>query len=433
MALPALNYNPLHQSMALNIGILSTRLAGTDGVSLETAKWVKVLNHLGHQCFFFAGESEWPQELSNVVPEAHFLHPEIMAINGDLFDVHRRKPETSHKISSLTKHLKKHLQRFVRHFQVDMLIVENALSLPMNIPLGLAITELIAESGLPTIAHHHDFHWERERYAVDAASDYLRAAFPPTLDHIQHVVINSYAERQLALNAGVTSTIIPNVMDFNSMLPELDGYCTDMRKELGLQESQYLLLQPTRVIPRKRIEKAIELARRLEMDCSLVITHECGDEGLAYKDYLYELAKLLGVDLIFAAERIGAERFVMANGKKIYSLFDIYQEADLVTYPSHIEGFGNALLEAIYCRRPIVTSPYRILKSDLRPKGFQFIELDEFFQDDFLEQVRKVLRNPNSATEMIARNYEIGRRFYSFNTLETKLADLLRAVQNIPE
>ena len=42
------------------IGFVSTRLAGTDGVSLEVAKWVQVLNGLGHECFFFAGELEWP-------------------------------------------------------------------------------------------------------------------------------------------------------------------------------------------------------------------------------------------------------------------------------------------------------------------------------------------------------------------------------------
>jgi lactate dehydrogenase-like 2-hydroxyacid dehydrogenase len=33
------------------IGIIATRLAGTDGVSLETAKWVKVLTALGNECY----------------------------------------------------------------------------------------------------------------------------------------------------------------------------------------------------------------------------------------------------------------------------------------------------------------------------------------------------------------------------------------------
>ena len=44
------------------IGFVSTRLAGTDGVSLEVTKWVAVLRKLGHQCFFFAGELDWPSD-----------------------------------------------------------------------------------------------------------------------------------------------------------------------------------------------------------------------------------------------------------------------------------------------------------------------------------------------------------------------------------
>ena len=48
-----------------------------------------------------------------------------------------------------------------RSSRIDLIVPENALSIPMHVPLGMAITELIAETGIPTIAHHHDFYWER--------------------------------------------------------------------------------------------------------------------------------------------------------------------------------------------------------------------------------------------------------------------------------
>jgi len=66
------------------IGFVSTRFAGTDGVSLEVRKWVHVLEELGHECFFFAGESEWEEERSIVVPEAHFNHLTIRKLESDL-------------------------------------------------------------------------------------------------------------------------------------------------------------------------------------------------------------------------------------------------------------------------------------------------------------------------------------------------------------
>ena len=64
-----------------NIGFISTRIAGTDGVSLETGKWVEVLEEMGYICFYFAGELDTPKDLSMLSPKAHFTHPEIAFIN----------------------------------------------------------------------------------------------------------------------------------------------------------------------------------------------------------------------------------------------------------------------------------------------------------------------------------------------------------------
>ena len=58
-----------------NIGFISTRIAGTDGVSLETKKWAEVLEAMGYTCFYFAGELDTPEERSMLCPKAHFTHP----------------------------------------------------------------------------------------------------------------------------------------------------------------------------------------------------------------------------------------------------------------------------------------------------------------------------------------------------------------------
>lgn len=410
---------------AKNIGFVSTRLAGTDGVSLEARKWSDVLTRLGYECFCFAGETDWAPERSYTVAEAHFNHPEILALHNDLFNDYKRTSETSGEIQRLRFHLKKHLYQFVRQFDIHLLIAENALSIPMNIPLGLALTELIAETGMPTIAHHHDFGWERARFKVSAASDYQLGAMPPILPSVHHVVINSYASRQLALRTGASSMLIPNVMDFDNPPQPSDGYAQDLRARFGVGEGEYLLLQPTRVIPRKRIEFAIELSRRLGMNCVLLISHGAGDEGTAYERYLREYAELISARVIFGAEHIGYHRGKTPQGEKIYSLADAYQQADLVTYPSTVEGFGNAFLEAIYYRRPIVLSTYEIFRTDIQPKGFKVIGFGDFITDDTVRQAEQVLQNPQWATEMTEHNYELGRRYYSYRILEARLRVLI--------
>jgi glycosyltransferase involved in cell wall biosynthesis len=365
----------------LRIGFVSTRFSGTDGVSLETEKWVNTLERLGHKCFYFAGESDRPPEKTHLVPEAHFKHPSVEALTTELFMATKRSRLTSQMVQSLKDHLKAHIEDFVGQFMLDMLIVENALSLPVNIPLGLALTEFIAAENFPTIAHHHDFSWERKRFAIGVAGDYLRTAFPPYLPSIRHVVINSFAARQLALRTGASSVLIPNVMDFESPPPPADELTETMPGALGLAEGDHILLQPTRVVPRKRIELAIELTRRLDSGCVLIVSHAAGDEGSAYEKHLRDYAELIGVRVIFASKEFGRERRLDEDGTQVFSLSDAYSHADLVTYPSTVEGFGNAFLETIYHRRPIVISTYEIFKTDIQPKGFRVIGFDDFISD----------------------------------------------------
>jgi glycosyltransferase involved in cell wall biosynthesis len=437
-------HNPLH------IGFISTRFSGMDGVSLETEKWAEVLGRLGHRCFYFAGASDRPPERSYTIPEASFSHPTISAINTIVFNqpwlltdlieslqrqhqprpmleipTPARPPQTTRAILEMKEHLKKHIHAFVEHFGIQLLISENALTIPMNIPLGLALTEFIAETGLPTIAHHHDFYWERQRFLVNSVSDYLRTSFPPVLPSIRHVVINSWAASEMSLRTGASATIIPNVMDFEHPPPPPDDYTHGLRTDLGLAPGERFILQPTRIVQRKGIEHAIELTKRLGTDAQLVISHGGRDEGDTYERRVCEFAEMLGVKLCLAAEVIGSQRGQTADGRKVYTLADAYSQADLVTYPSAIEGFGNAFLEAAYYRRLLVINNYSIYAIDIKPKGFRAVEFDGFISDETVAQVRNLLDEPRVIEQMAETNYQLGRRYFSYRVLERRLATLI--------
>src|SRR5262249_39500512 len=155
------------------------------------------------------------------------------------------------------------IREFVTKYAIDILVPQNVLTIPMNLPLGLALTEFIAETGIHTLAHHHDFYWERQRFMINGVQDILDAAFPPNLASIKHAVINTPARRELAQRKGVPSSLIPNVLDFESEPPSTDDYARDLRDQIGLKPDDILVLQPTRVVSRKGVEHAIELVRRL--------------------------------------------------------------------------------------------------------------------------------------------------------------------------
>ncbi len=407
------------------IAFVSTRFSTNDGVSLETQKWAHVLEELGHQVFYFAGLCDRPPEVSYVVPEAHFDHPEIREIHNMAFRLRVRPFAVTRRIRELQWHIKQHLYKFIEQFGIELLIVENALSIPMNIPLGLALTELIAETGLPTIGHHHDFAWERKRFLVNCVGDFLDMSFPPRLPTIKHVVINSLAANQIARRKGLGSTVIPNVMDFDHPPAGPDAYTATLRSDLEIAPDEYFFLQPTRVVRRKGIEHAIELVKRVGVKSRLVISHESGDEGDEYKEHVRSFAELFGVNVIFSSELIGVTRGTTLDGRKIYSLEDIYPYCDIVTYPSIMEGFGNAFLEAIYFRKPLVVNNYTIYSTDIEPRGFKVIQFEGFITEDTVQHVKTVLEHPDLALSMADHNYNLAKKFYSYRVLRQQLDGIL--------
>ncbi len=329
------------------------------------------------------------------------------------------------KIHDIKELLKNELYDFIAKFKIDLLVPENALTIPLNIPLGLAITEVIAETGLPTIAHHHDFFWERQQFKTNAVWDYLNMAFPPHLPPIRHVVISSSADNQLSLRTGISATIIPNVMDFNNPPTPPGEYANDVREALGLDDDEKLILQPTRVVKRKGIENAIELVSRLGIKAKLVISHASGDEGYDYEQRIIDYSRRMNVNTRFVSQIINDRRGTTPDGRKIYTLQDIYHHADFVTYPSTIEGFGNAFLEAVYFRKPILVNRYSIYAFDIKPKGFSAVEIDGYVTEEAVRKARAILDDVRLREEMVETNYALGKQFYSYEVLHKKLMNLL--------
>ena len=408
-----------------NVGFVSVRIAGTDGVSLEITKWADVFEREGFACFYFAGELDRPKGHSYKLPEAHFMHPEIRDIYNNCFGVSIRDRKITERIYAAKDLIKDHLYAFINKFKIDILVPQNALTIPLNIPLGIALTEVIAETGMSTIAHHHDFFWERQTFLTNAVWEYLNMAFPPHLPAIKHVVINSSADNQLSLRTGISSHIIPNVMDFENPPPPVDAYASDVREALGIAADELFILQPTRIVKRKGIEHAIELVRRLDRKARLVISHASGDEGYDYEQRIREYSKLMGVDTIFVSKTINEKRGLTKSGRKVYTLEDIYPHADLVTYPSNFEGFGNAFLEAIYFRKPIVVNNYSIYSADIKPKGFQVVEIDGYVSEEAVAETRRVLDDHKRCSKMVNHNYEVASRYFSYKTLHQKLRSLI--------
>ena len=421
----------------MRIGFVSFRLAGTDGVSLETAKVASILHGLGHQIYYFAGQLDEPAADHDplYVPVAgrtefalaHFEHPEIRWITARAFGGDTWGDEFYRRLGEAQGSLTEALRGFIRQHALDLIVPQNVFAIPMNLPLSLALKGVVGETGIPTIAHHHDFYWERDQYAAPAAADLLRQTFPPDLPNIRHLVINSAAQRVLA-DRGLDSWVLPNILDFSAEPPRMDAYNADLRAELGLSEASIFFLQPTRVIRRKGIQLSIELLARMKsLNSRLVISHRAEHNTIDYLDELRDLARRSNVDLDYAQARFAPSRGMDRDGRKVYRFWDAYAQADFITYPSLYEGFGNALLETIYMRRPLLVNRYSVYRQDIEPTGIRAVTIDGEITSDTVDSVGRLLENPDLVQEMTEHNFAVASRHFSYAFARPLLEDLVQS------
>jgi glycosyltransferase involved in cell wall biosynthesis len=193
-----------------------------------------------------------------------------------------------------------------------------------------------------------------------------------------------------------------------------------------LQSDDVMILQPTRIIQRKGIEHAVELVEELrDPRYKLVISHEAGDEGFEYAEWLKDDAKQRGVDLRLINIHMSDPMNPDVNHRDKHSLWDIYPHADFITYPSLYEGFGNAFLEAVYFKKPLLINRYATFVRDIEPKGFDLVEMDGYLTHQTVQKVKEILESPQRCQKMVNTNYEIASRHYSYAVLRRWLNIIL--------
>jgi glycosyltransferase involved in cell wall biosynthesis len=237
--------------------------------------------------------------------------------------------------------------------------------------------------------------------------------------------------------------------------PKVIGAHGDLTLNLLARNIIYLL-QPTRVIARKRIERNVELIQALlqgpmqaafqeDKDRQLVL-HITGPTPL---EHLADLAVILLAygDLINNLPTPTAERVFLAFsvGRETHTSFkekgfadlnivDIYRLATAVLFPSEVEGRGLPILESAAVGIPIICSRYRpddvfadVIGEDL-PKERQIRYLlfpEGEFSEEFLSQVADLLLRPKARTKWRDHNRHVIRLRFSEAALRTSFKQLL--------
>jgi glycosyltransferase involved in cell wall biosynthesis len=196
--------------------VVSFRLGGTDGVSIEAAKWIDAFETLGHHVTTVAGEGR-----------ADFVMPELAI-----------RAATTPRLDDVSRVLG----------DADLVVVENFVSLPLNVAARDVLYQALEDRRV--LFRHHDLAWQREQWRDDDV--------PRDQANWRHVTINDLSRRELEAR-GVRSLTIRNAFDCDPPTGRRDA----TRHALGVTDERVALM-PTRAIPRKNLEGALAFAERLD-------------------------------------------------------------------------------------------------------------------------------------------------------------------------
>jgi len=421
----------------LNIGIIITRIGGVDGVALETEKWIKVFERMGHNLKVLSGELERPFPNVTVLEELGLYHPFCTTEQeGAFFQSDMSEKSLMELLKEHSAFLQKRIQEWMLSNSIDCLVSQNISALPCHLSAGVALAQAAIETGVYTVLHLHDFYWERgERYTSPylGVKRLLQEYFPPKGEIFKHVVINTYNKERLERDFAAESVVVPNVMDFDVNFGQRDDYNEDFPSEMGFSRDDLVLSQVTRIVRRKGIETAVELVKRLQdKRVRLLITGLATDDpGCVYYNELLRMVEEAGVadGVLFVGERVGHAR-TRVNGKKIYSLSDVYAHTRACTYFSTYEGFGNAFVEACAARVPVFVNDYEpVYWPDIGSKGFKTIMTkNNVLKDCHVEAAREILADKAYAREIADHNYNLAKKHFSYDVLEESLREILREI-----
>jgi len=275
---------------------------------------------------------------------------------------------------------------------VDLTVVENVLTIPVNLAASRATAAVLA--GRPALVHHHDPPWHRRRFAHITE-------LPATDPAWRHVAITRLLADELA-ERGIDASVIHNAFPEPPHRPpaERAAIRSAVRTAVGLPRNDLVVAHPVRAIERKNLPAAIALAEQLGATYWLL--------GPAEEGYATELGSVLG------AARCPVVHHPWADSE------GIYLAADHITFPSTWEGFGNPPLEASLYRRTVSVGDYPVA-DELRAFGF------EWFSPNDVDGIRSAVEHPDDPRQVARadRNQRIARESFSLERMTADLAAVL--------
>lgn len=447
--------------MKKRVALIHFRTGERDGVGLELERRAQLIRKLGGEVFYITGFDAFKRRNAFIIPEIDFSSNLNKLLRENFF---YQKILDEHLVVTLYSHLEhklyKKIDKAFTKIQPDLAFIHNFFSLPYNLPMTAGLIKILDKYQVPTVAVHHDFWFENPQLLKPkfAFIKEILETIPPKRPYIlKHQVLSSIAQQSLAKRRKIKAEIIGDSFNFSQPQPKVDEFNQDLRKYFGIAKNDLVVLQATRIVPRKAIENTIYFVRFLEKYLRkqtpikingklfgktnrvfLLSSNFYEADCLEYYRQLKILAEKLEVNALWKASNFASRR-EQIDGRKTFGFWDAYIFADLVAYPSVWEGFGNQFLETIFFRKLPIVFEYPVFKKDIKKEGYEYVSLGnkvkkksglQLIPQTTIQQAAqetiRILKNPEKIRAITTKNFKIAQKHHDTSHLAKDLEQILK-------
>ncbi len=254
---------------------------------------------------------------------------------------------------------------------IDNIVIHNVMSMPYNLPATEALFNYIERNSHKNFyLWTHDLAWLMDDYKNSLFERKPWSILKTPIKNVKYITVSEYRKRQMSELLKISKkqiSVVPNVLKYQDFL-RFDNNTIKIITELSLFHKHPLILIPSRIIPRKNLERSIKLIGSLKKKYSNIkgvitgIPDLTSEENITYYKKLLELRResnlednIIFLDQVFKDFKIPEEK----NRNVVHDLYFISQ---LVLLTSIDEGFGLQLLEAGAARIPIAVTQLPVFR-----------------------------------------------------------------------
>lgn len=409
----------------MNIGIILPEIGGFSSVSLEFNKWHRVMSELGHDIFIITGKSRLffnnVTVMSDIFPENDFN----LNFSSRLFELTDHDTSDINDFEQLAYRIEAIINNWVETNQIDLLIVENYFSIPVNLPVTFALYMLFQKLSIKKIVKHHDAFY-RNNIEKLSSSTFIKkvmlSCFPIEGENIFHISSNRLIKSYLKEKCHVDSIIIPYVINFTDSLILSNSYSSNLNENFEIQLSDKILMNFSDLLPSTSFDQILHLLENIQDDSfkiiSVVREHR---DYLDYYDYLTQKIEHLNLSsrmILIKEESLLTKEYV--------SIDYLFTYAKGILCLDHGVGFGQPLHMGIRHKCPLLFCTQSQLDwLELSDLGCKLVNISEKLS---AQDIVLINRHINMDLDWGEVNYGLMKQYYSMSFLQYLVNGVLMRV-----